>query len=99
MALGHVTREKDGKKPPTRYYSNKQEKAVSKETAGSQTSNSGATPFQKGDVLIAGYMEGKYTDPRYVHSMGEVQAKVWYTESKKIYYNLIMCLFLRIISV
>ena len=51
MALGHVTREKDGKKPPTRYYSNKQEKAGSKETAGSQTSNSGATPFQKGDVL------------------------------------------------
>lgn len=51
MALGHVTREKNGKKPPTRYYSNKQEKAVSKETAGSQTSNSGATPFQKGDVL------------------------------------------------
>lgn len=43
-------REDDTKKP-TRYYSNKQEKSVAKAIGGSQTSNSGATPFQKGDVL------------------------------------------------
>jgi len=42
---------------------------------------------RKGDVLIAGYMEGKYTDPRYVHSLGDVEAKVWYTEKKKIPYK------------
>lgn len=39
---------------------------------------------QKGDVLIAGYMEGKYTDTRYVHSLGEVQAKVWYEKTKEV---------------
>ncbi len=39
----------------------------------------------KGDTLIAGYMEGKYTDKRYVHSLGEVQAKVAYRKSEKIY--------------
>lgn len=42
---------------------------------------------KEGDVLIAGYMEGKYTDKRYVHSLGEVQAKVAYKESEKIYLN------------
>lgn len=40
-----------------------------------------------GTVLIAGIMEGKYTEPRYVHATGEIQAKVWYTKSKQIYYN------------
>lgn len=39
---------------------------------------------QKGDVLIAGYMEGKYTDTRYVHSLGEVEAIVAYQKSKDV---------------
>lgn len=38
---------------------------------------------EEGDKLIGGYMEGKYTDIRYVHSKGEVIAKVWYTKRKK----------------
>lgn len=38
---------------------------------------------EKGDILIGGYMEGKYTDTRYVHSKGKVEAKVWYTKSTK----------------
>lgn len=42
-------RDTDGKKP-TRYYSDKQEKQVAKAIRGKQTSNSGATPFDKGDV-------------------------------------------------
>lgn len=41
----------DNIKRPTRYYSDKQEKSVSKAIGGKQTSNSGATMFQKGDVL------------------------------------------------
>ena len=41
----------------------------------------------KGDILIAGYMEGKYTEKRYVHSLGEVQAKIKYQKSEKIYLN------------
>lgn len=36
---------------PTRYFSDKQEKAVAKAVGGKQTKNSGATVHQKGDVL------------------------------------------------
>ena len=38
----------------------------------------------KGQILVAGWMEGKYTGTRYVHSSGEVKAKVWYSEKEKI---------------
>ena len=41
----------------------------------------------KGDILIAGWIDGKYTGTRYVHAEGEVKAKVWYTESEKIALN------------
>ena len=39
-----------GEIKPTRYYSDKQEKTVAKAIRGRQTSNSGATAFDKGDV-------------------------------------------------
>lgn len=42
---------------------------------------------KEGDVLINGWVEGKYTGIRYVHAKGEIQAKVWYTEYQKIPYN------------
>ena len=45
---------------------------------------------KKGDVLIKGLIEGKYTDSRLVHSEGDVIAKVWYSETEKVYYNQIM---------
>ena len=35
----------------TRYYSKQQEKKVAKAVKGKRTANSGATPFQKGDVV------------------------------------------------
>ena len=38
----------------------------------------------KGDIIIEGKMEGKYTDPQFVHAQGEVQAKVWYTSTQKV---------------
>lgn len=38
-------------KKPTRYFSDKQEKQAAKVIGGRQTKNSGATMFQKGDVL------------------------------------------------
>lgn len=38
---------------------------------------------EKGDILIGGYMEGKYTDTRYVHAQGTIEAKVWYTKNIK----------------
>ena len=43
--------------------------------------------IKEGDVLINGWMEGKYTGIRYVHAKGEIEAKVWYTKEKKILYN------------
>lgn len=52
MAAGVRVREKEGEqKKPTRYYSNKQEKQVAKSVGGKQTANSGATMWQKGDIL------------------------------------------------
>ena len=42
---------------------------------------------KKGDILIQGVIEGKYTEPRYVHSEGEITAKVWYSEKEKVYFN------------
>lgn len=39
---------------------------------------------KKGDTLIAGWLEGKYTGKQYVHSHGDIQAKVWYTATEKI---------------
>lgn len=41
---------------PTRFYSNRQEKAVAKAVGGKQQSNSGATPFQKGDVVADNWL-------------------------------------------
>ena len=53
MALiNTVVREKGGEKLPTRHYSNKQEKQIAKTFSGKQTANSGATKFQKSDVLL-----------------------------------------------
>ena len=40
-----------------------------------------------GDVLINGWMEGKYTGIRYVHAKGEIEARVWYTMNKTIQYT------------
>lgn len=43
------------------------------------------TIVKEGDILIGGWMEGKYTGTRYVHAQGEVRAKVWYTNKQKVY--------------
>ena len=55
MAVGLRQRVKEGDTPkPTRFYSTKQEKAVAQAVGGKQTANSGATPWQKGDVTTKG---------------------------------------------
>ena len=41
----------------------------------------------EGTMLIGGWIEGKYTGTRYVHGIGEVEARVWYSEKTKILYN------------
>lgn len=42
---------------------------------------------KKGTVLVAGWMEGKYTGTRYVHATGDVVGKVWYSANKRVYYH------------
>ena len=41
---------------PTRFYSRKQEKSVAKSINGKRVANSGATPFQKGDVVAGDFL-------------------------------------------
>lgn len=45
--------------------------------------------IKDGDILINGWMEGKFTGIRYVHAKGEIQAKVWHTKNKKVLYSTI----------
>lgn len=50
---------------------------------GTQIANVGDI-VKKGSLLIGGWIEGKYTGTRYVHSEGEILAKVWYSKKEKI---------------
>lgn len=57
MSLVNVAkRNKDGETHPTRYYSKKQESSVAKSLNGTRQKNSGATMFQKGDVVIDDFL-------------------------------------------
>lgn len=40
-----------------------------------------------GDILVNGNVEGKYTGVRYVHSLANIEAKVWYTKKEKIFFK------------
>ena len=40
---------------------------------------------KKGDVLISGTVEGKYTGIRKVHAIGTVYGKTWYSLKEKVY--------------
>ena len=42
---------------------------------------------KKGDILVQGWIEGKYTGARNVHAEGKILAKVWYSDKEKVYYN------------
>lgn len=39
---------------------------------------------KNGNILVGGWLEGKYTGTRYVHAKAEVEAKVWYSKKGKI---------------
>ena len=55
MIIGTAKRVKEGDKPlPTRHYSSRQENAVAKAVNGKVQKNSGATDFQKGDIVTSG---------------------------------------------
>lgn len=54
--LFKMKQEKVEENKPTRFYSTKQEKDVAKKVSGKTTSNSGATAFQKGDILTENWV-------------------------------------------
>lgn len=55
MILGTAKRNKEGIKPlPTRHYSSRQENNVAEVVGGKVQKNSGATDFQKGDIVTNG---------------------------------------------
>jgi len=39
--------------------------------------------IEEGDILVNGYLEGQYTGIRYVHSIADIEAKIWYTKTAK----------------
>lgn len=43
--------------------------------------------IKKGTVLVAGYIQGKYTGTRYVHAMGLVEGIVWHSKKEKVSLN------------
>ena len=45
---------------PTRYFSKKQENAIAKVIGGKPTPNSGARPYQKGDVSTSGHGDNSW---------------------------------------
>ena len=74
MALGVRERHREGEKIPTRARSSIQEKQVAKTVGGKQTANSGATPWQKGDILTDGSYESSWL----------IECKTKMTSSKSI---------------
>ena len=40
--------------------------------------------IKNGNILVGGWLEGKYTGTRYVHAKAEIEAKVWYSKKDKI---------------
>lgn len=42
---------------------------------------------KSGEVIVGGWLEGKYTGTRYVHAKAEIEAKVWYSKKEKISLN------------
>lgn len=42
---------------------------------------------KKGDVLVKGYLDGKYTGTRYVHAIADIEMKTWHSKKEKFYFN------------
>ena len=43
--------------------------------------------IKSGTILVGGYLEGKYTGTRYVHSLADIEAKIWYSKKEKFSYK------------
>jgi len=66
---------------PTRFYSDRQEKKVAKAVGGKQTANSGATLFQKGDVVTADFLIEAKTVTKEQQTF--TLKKEWFTKNKE----------------
>lgn len=53
---------------------------------GTAVVNIGDT-VKAGDILIKGTMEGKYTEPRRVHSLGIIEAEINYEKTKEVFFE------------
>ena len=82
MAAGIRQRVREGDKPkPTRYFSNKQEKAIATALGGHQQPNSGATPWAKGDVVTDKFLLEAKTKTKSSNSI-TIQ-KEWFEKQKQ----------------
>ena len=41
--------------------------------------------IKNGTILVNGWLQGKYTGIRYVHAMADIEAKVWYSQKRRVY--------------
>lgn len=76
-----VRRQRTDKIAPTRHYSKQQETAVAKKFSGSRTLNSGATPYQPGDVYLDEYLVECKT--KTTHSDSITIKKEWLEKIRK----------------
>lgn len=80
--IGKATRTKEGEtKKPTRHFSDRQEKSVVSATGGRQTANSGATMFDKGDVLTKQFLLECKTKMTHADSIS--LKKEWFEKNKQ----------------
>lgn len=40
-----------------------------------------------GDIIVEGKIQGKYTEPIYVHALANIEAKVWYSKKVRAYFT------------
>ncbi len=66
---------------PTRFYSSRQEKKIAKAVGGKQVANSGATPFNKGDVTNDDWLFEAKTKTKESNSFSI--KKEWITKNKE----------------
>lgn len=66
---------------PTRFFSSKQEKKIAKAVQGKQVANSGATKFQKGDVVTDDWLFEAKTKTSNSNSF--TIKKEWITKNKE----------------
>jgi uncharacterized membrane protein len=66
---------------PTRFFSSKQEKKIAKAVQGKQVANSGATKFQKGDVVTDDWLFEAKTKTSKSNSF--TIKKEWITKNKE----------------